>query len=94
MPFMRGIINYGDKAPTSGMLVEPITVVGDGQYGLILTVPAQIIQLDPDANIKTVRKALHQAIQPVTGDAVSVVRWETVSDSAGKPIQWKVWVHR
>ena len=63
MPFMRGIINYGDKAPTSGMLVEPITVVGDGQYGLILTVPAQIIQLDPDANIKTVRKALHQAIQ-------------------------------
>jgi hypothetical protein len=94
MPFMHGLINYGDKAPTSGMLVEPISVVGDGQYGLILTVPAQIIQLDPTADIKVVRKALHQAIQPVTGDAVSVVRWETVSDSTGKPTAWKVWVHR
>jgi hypothetical protein len=94
MPFMRGLINYGDKAPTSGMLVEPIQVVGDGQYGLILTVPAQIIQLDPSADIRTVRKALHQAIQPVTGDAVSVVRWETVSDATGKPTEWKVWVHR
>jgi hypothetical protein len=94
MPFFKGIIDYGDKAPTNGALVQPIAVEGDGQYGLVLIVPATDVVVDPSADERTVRKALHRAIQPVTGDAVSVVRWETISDASGKPTQWKIWVHR
>jgi hypothetical protein len=97
MPFFKRIYDYGDKVPTNGAMVAPIQVEGDGSYGLMLTVPVSDVPVDPldsGADIRTVRRALHQAIMPVTGDAVSVVRWETVSDSIGKPVQWKVWVHR
>ncbi len=94
MPFFKRIFDYGDKAPTNGALVRPISVQGDGQYGLVLTVPANDVVVDSSADERTVRKALHRAIQPVTGDAVSVVRWETISDASGKPAQWKIWVHR
>jgi len=41
-----------------------------------------------------VRRALHQAIEPVTGDAVAVVKWETTDYVDGKPTAWKVWAHR
>jgi hypothetical protein len=94
LPIFRRVFDYGDKAPTNGALLEPIQVAADGEYGLVLTVPFEDVIVDLSADVRTVRKALHRAIQPVTGDAVSVVRWETVSDSSGKPTQWKVWVHR
>ena len=94
LPIFHHIIDYGDKAATNVSFREPIQVVGDGDYGLLLIVPASDVQVDLSASVRSVRKALHRAIQPVTGDAVSVVRWETVSDANGQPAQWKVWVHR
>jgi len=94
LPIFHHVIDYGDKAPTNVSFREPIQVVGDGDYGLLLTVPASDVQVDLAADTRTVRKALHRAIQPVTGDAVSVVRWETTSGPDGQPAQWKVWVHR
>ncbi len=72
----------------------PISVTGDGDHGLILTVPTSDVTVDLAADEKTVRKALHQAIQPVTGDAVFVVKWETIPDALGKPVAWKVWAHK
>lgn len=87
--------NFGDKAPQNDALAGPIQVMRDGDYGLVVTVPATSVVLTPDADIRAVRKALHVAIQPVTGDAVSVVKWETADyDAAGRPSSWKVWVHR
>jgi hypothetical protein len=86
--------NYGDKAPQNGHLGGPIQVSRDGNYGMVLTVPVENVAVDLSASDKQVRRALHAAIQPVTGDAVSVVRWETISDNNGKPTLWKVWVHR
>jgi hypothetical protein len=94
LPVFHHILDYGDKAPSNAAYLEPIQVVGDGDYGLLLTVPAQDVQVDLSADTRTVRKALHRAIQPVTGDAVSVVRWETIPGPNGQPAQWKVWVHR
>jgi hypothetical protein len=86
--------NYGDKAPANSPLGGPIQVSRDGNYGMVLTVPIENVAVEMSASNRQVRRALHSAIQPVTGDAVSVVRWETVSDNNGKPTQWKVWVHR
>jgi hypothetical protein len=86
--------NYGDKPSPNAALVDPISVTGDGDHGLILTVPFKDVLIDTSATEKTVRKALHQAIQPITGDAVFVVKWETVADASGKPVAWKVWAHK
>jgi hypothetical protein len=33
-------------------------------------------------------------MQPVTGDAVAIERWELSRDANGNPLAWKVWAHR
>ena len=86
--------NYGDKPPDKASLLSPISVSSDGDHGLILTVPFKDVPVDMAADEKTVRKALHQAIQPVTGDAVFVVKWVSVADATGKPTAWRVWAHK
>jgi hypothetical protein len=86
--------NFGDKPATIAVLAAPIQVVGDGDHGLIITVPMANVGVSLSASERAVRKALHRAIQPVTGDAVSVVRWETIADADGQPTAWKVWAHR
>jgi hypothetical protein len=62
---------------------------------MVVTVQAEDVNLDlktseRDADVK---KALRRAIEPVTGDDVFVVRWETGTDSEGRAV-WKVWAHR
>ena len=87
--------NYGDKPSNAAGPAHPIQVVGDGGRGLIVTVQASDVNLDlgTTASYPVVKKALHQAIEPVVGDAVSVKGWETVTDAQGNSA-WKVWVHR
>jgi hypothetical protein len=86
--------NYGDKPSPNAALVGPIAVTGDGDHGLILTVPVEDVPVDMAAGDKAVRNALHQAIQPITGDAVFVVKWITLADGSGRPVAWKVWAHK
>ncbi len=85
--------NYGDKPSTAISLKHPIEVVGSGGPGLIITVDASDVVVDRAASNAAVKKALRKAIEPVTGDAVFVERWETVKDAAGNEA-WKVWAHR
>ena len=73
---------YGDR-PSSVALSHPIQVTGDGGNGIILTVAASDVDVPQFATDQAVKKALRQAIMPVTGDAVSVERWETVTDTCG-----------
>jgi hypothetical protein len=86
--------NYGDKPAMSSRLAGPIQVSGSSDNYLVITVPAANVVVDPSMDTSAVRKALHQAIEPVTGDAVAVVKWDTVSDAAGKPVSWRVTAHR
>jgi translation initiation factor IF-1 len=51
------------------------------------------VKLPADASPRDVKQALRQAVLPVTGDAVIVERWETVTDAQGN-VEWKVWAHR
>jgi hypothetical protein len=87
--------NYGDKPSNAAGPPHPIQVVGDGGRGLIVTVHASDVNLDvhTTASNPVVKKALRKAIEPVTGDAVSVQQWETVTDAQGN-IAWKVWARR
>jgi hypothetical protein len=85
--------NYGDKPSSSAGLLHPIQLTGDGNHGMIVTVQASDVNLPPGAPDQVVKKALRQAILPVSGDAVVVERWETVTDSEGN-LTWKIWAHR
>ena len=85
--------DYGDKPSKVAGPPHPIQVIGDGGHGLIVTVQAEDVTVPAVATDAAVRKALRKAIEPVTGDAVSVVRWETVTDAKGS-LAWKVWAHK
>jgi hypothetical protein len=87
--------NYGDKPSRAAGPQHTIQVIGDGGRGLIITVQASDVNLDLNArdSDKTVKKALRKAIEPVTGDAVSVEHWETQTDAQGN-LAWRVWARR
>jgi hypothetical protein len=85
--------NYGDKASSSAGLRHPIQLTGDGNHGLIVTVQAADVDVPAGATDPVVKKALRQAILPVSGDAVVVERWETITDDQGN-VAWKIWAHR
>jgi hypothetical protein len=85
--------NYGDKPSTLAGPMHPIQVTGDGGRGIIITVQAADVNVPPGASDQAVKKLLRAAIEPVTGDAVTVEHWETVTDAQGN-LAWKVWAHR
>ena len=87
--------DYGDKPMSAAGIHHLIQVIGNDDHGFIVTVSAADVSLDlgTTASKQSVKKALRQAIQPVTGDAVFVDDWQTVSDAQGN-IAWKVWAHR
>jgi hypothetical protein len=85
--------NYGDKPTSAAGPAHPIQVIGDGMLGVIVTVQASDVSIPQGASDSEVKKTLRQAIEPVTGDAVFVERWETVKDDQGDLV-WKIWAHR
>jgi hypothetical protein len=89
------IWSYGDKPSLIAGSVHSIQVIGDDSHGMIVTVAAADVNLDvrTTASKAVIKKALRKAIEPVTGDAVFIERWETVTDAQGN-VAWKVWAHR
>jgi hypothetical protein len=85
--------NFGDKPVPVGGLAHSIQVTGDGDRGMVIVVSAADVKLPTHATGNEVKRALRQAVMPVTGDAVFVERWETLTDAEGN-LQWKVWAHR
>ena len=85
--------DFGDKPSNEAGPAHPIQVVGDGGHDVIISVQAVDVQVAPGATQNEVKKALRKAIEPVTGDAVIVERWETATDAEGKLI-WKIWANR
>jgi hypothetical protein len=85
--------SYGDKPTVIAGPLHPIQVVANDGHGLIVTVQAADANVPAGASDRIVKKALRKAIEPVTGDAVFVERWETILDAQGN-VAWKVWAHR
>jgi hypothetical protein len=85
--------DFGDKPSAIAGPAHPIQVVGNDRHGLIVTVRASDVNMPAGATDQVVKKALRKAIEPVTGDAVFVEHWETVTDAQGN-VAWKVWAHR
>ena len=85
--------DFGDKPSRAAGPQHAIQVIGDGGHGVIVSVQAADVHIPPGATDSEVRKALHKAIEPVTGDAVAVERWDTTTDSQGHLV-WRIWAHR
>ena len=87
--------NYGDRPSNAAGPPHPIQVIGDGSHGMIVTVAASDVNLDvrTTASKAVIKKALRKAIEPVTGDAVFVDDWKTVTDAQGN-VTWEVRAHR
>jgi len=86
--------SYGDKPLNEAGPMQPIEVIGNDGHGLIITVHASDVNVPAGASDSVVKKALRKAIEPVTGDAVSVDQWELLRDENGNPVAWKVWARR
>jgi hypothetical protein len=85
--------DFGDKPSNEAGPAHPIQVVGDGGHDVIISLRASDVQIAQGATQNEVKKALRKAIEPVTGDAVFVERWETATDTEGNLI-WKIWAYR
>lgn len=85
--------NFGDAPRLNAGPAHPIQVVGSGTLGLVVTVQASDVDVPAGASDLVVKKALREAIMPVTGDAVFVEHWETFTDQQGN-LAWKVWAHK
>ena len=85
--------NFSDRPSSINGPLHPIQVVGNGGQGLIVTVRASDANVPAGASDKVVKKALRNAIETVTGDAVFVEHWETATDADGNLV-WKIWAHR
>ena len=85
--------DYGDKPSRAAGPQHPIQVIGDGAHGLIVSLEESDVKIPPGATDSQVKKALRDAIEPVTGDAVFVERWETATDAQGN-LTWRIWAHR
>lgn len=86
--------DYGDKPTMLAGPSQPVIVTGDGDHGLIITVQASDVNVPAEAPESEVRKALRLAIEPISGDAVTVTRWELQRDRNSNPVAWKVWAHK
>lgn len=85
--------DFGAKPTPINHLMHPIQVSGYGTHGLVITVHASDVNIPPGASARVVKEALRRAIEPITGDAVFVERWKTVTDAQGN-LEWQVWAHR
>jgi hypothetical protein len=84
--------DFGAKPSLVAGPAHPVQVVGNG-IGVIVTVQTSDVNIPAGASYSQVKRALRKAIEPVTGDAVYVEKWETVTDAQGN-LAWKVWAHR
>lgn len=85
--------DFGDKPSRAPGPSHPIQVASDGTRSLLVTISDIDVKAPPSASDNEIRRVLRKAIEPVTGDAVSVLRWETATDAQGNKV-WKIWARR
>jgi hypothetical protein len=85
--------NFGDRPSPIPSQTHPILVTGDGGHGVIITVEASDAGVPAGAPDAVVKRALRHAIEPVTGDDISIAHWETVRNADGN-LAWKVWANK
>ena len=85
--------DFGDKPSRAPGPSHPIQVASEGARALLVTISDIDVKAPPNASDREMRRVLRKAIEPVTGDAVTVLRWETATDMQGNKV-WRIWAHR
>jgi hypothetical protein len=85
--------DFGDKPSRAPGPSHPIQVASDGARALLVTISDIDVKSPPNPSDREMRRVLRKAIEPVTGDAVTVLRWETATDMQGNRV-WRIWAHR
>lgn len=85
--------DFGDKPSRAPGPSHPIQVASDGTRSLLITISDIDVKAPVSASDNEMRRRLRKAIEPVTGDAVTVLRWETAMDPQGNKV-WKIWARR
>jgi len=83
-------VNFKDKPVERNPHLTGVAVIPDAQGGFIYQIQASAVNT---AAGQDVRRQLEQIIEPISG-AVSITRYETVKDPAGRPMSYKVWVEK
>ena len=81
-------IKFNDKPVERNPHPTGVVVIPDAQGGLIYQIPASAVTV---GNGVDTRQQLLHIIEPISG-AVSISRYETMQDGAGRPQSYKVWV--
>jgi hypothetical protein len=85
--------DFGDKPSRAPGPSHPIQVASDGSRSLLVTISDIDVKAPASSSDSDMRRVLRKAIEPVTGDAVTVLRWETATDIQGNKV-WKIWARR
>ena len=83
-------INYKDKPVEHNPHLTGVVVIPGEKGGFIYQIQASAVNATPGGDI---RRQLEQIIEPISG-AVSITRYETVKDSSGHLLSYKVWVEK
>ena len=88
--FSPRVINFNDKPAALNPHPTGVLVTFDGAGGLVYQIEAPTVQAGDDA---AVRAQLMHIIEPISGE-VSLVKYESVTDSKGRLREYRVWVKR
>jgi hypothetical protein len=83
-------INYNDKPVPRNLHQTEVMVTPDAQGGLVYEISGSAISPGDEGSV---RAQLLRVIEPISG-AVSIVRYEGLSDQKGKVQSYRVWVKR
>jgi hypothetical protein len=84
------LINYKDKPVERNPHLTGVVVIPGEKGEFIYQIQASAVNPASDENI---RRQLERIIEPISG-AVSITKYETLTDGTGHPQSYKVWVEK
>jgi hypothetical protein len=84
------LINYNDKPVERNPHLTGVVVIPGEKGGFIYQIQASAVNASAGEDV---RRQLEQIIEPISG-AVNITKYDTVKDSSGHPLSYKVWVEK
>ncbi len=84
------VINFKDKPVERNPHPTGVVVIPDGQGGLVYQIEASAVK---NGAGEDVRLQLQKIIEPISG-AVTIERYEAVTDASGRMQSYKVWAEK
>jgi hypothetical protein len=84
------LINFKDKPVERNPHLTGVVIIPGEKGGLIYQIQASAVNTTPGGDV---RRQLEQIIEPISG-AVSITKVDTLKDSSGHVLSYKVWVEK